>query len=182
MLTGKLILSMPQISDSRFNHSVIYICSHMEQGAMGLILNKVFDSVSFAEVLKQFDLNIETPFESVPVYFGGPVETGRGFVLHSNDFSHEGTMNIDENVSLTATLDILKSIAHGQGPSSYLLALGYAGWGPGQLEHEIQENSWLIAPADPKIIFDDRLQAKWTGAMQTIGVDTEKLSSEMGHA
>lgn len=180
--TGKLILSMPQIEDSRFDHSVIYICSHREQGSMGIILNKIFDTVTFKDVLKQFELNMDPHYEFVPVHFGGPVETSRGFVLHSNDYFHEGTLQVTNQISLTATMDILKAIAEGHGPHQFLLSLGYAGWGPGQLEAEIQENSWLVAPAKKHLIFDKNLHTKWRAAMEEIGINSEMLSSETGHA
>lgn len=180
--TGKVILSMPQISDNRFDHSVIYICSHREQGTMGIILNKIFDSVTFPEILSQFSISSDPYFECVPVHFGGPVETGRGFVLHSNDYQNEGTLKVDDNIYLTATLDILKAISESNGPSKYMMALGYAGWGPGQLEVEIQENSWLVAPGKSKYIFDKNLHSKWENALKDMGIDHDKLSSDSGHA
>ena len=181
-LTGQLLVAMPQMRDPRFMRSVIYMCAHSIEGAMGLVVNKLVDNVSFPDLLDQ--LNIQTgPVENeIFVHFGGPVETGRGFVLHSSDYVQDATLVIDENVGLTATVDILKSIAEGSGPDRSLLALGYAGWGAGQLDEEIQANGWLTVAPDVPLVFDGDLDGKWERAMDKMGIDFSKLSGEAGHA
>ncbi len=181
-LTGQLLVAMPQMRDPRFMRSVIYMCAHSIEGAMGLVVNKLVDNVSFPDLLDQ--LNIQTgPVENeIFVHFGGPVETGRGFVLHSSDYVQDATLVIDENVGLTATVDILKSIAEGNGPDRSLLALGYAGWGAGQLDEEIQANGWLTVAPDVPLVFDGDLDGKWERAMDKMGIDFSKLSGEAGHA
>ncbi len=181
-LTGQLLVAMPQMRDPRFMRSVIYMCAHSIEGAMGLVVNKLADNVSFPDLLDQ--LNIQTgPVENeIFVHFGGPVETGRGFVLHSSDYVQDATLVIDENVGLTATVDILKSIAEGNGPDRSLLALGYAGWGAGQLDEEIQANGWLTVAPDVPLVFDGDLDGKWERAMDKMGIDFSKLSGEAGHA
>ncbi len=181
-LTGQLLVAMPQMRDPRFMRSVIYMCAHSIEGAMGLVVNKLVDNVSFPDLLDQ--LNIQTgPVENeIFVHFGGPVETGRGFVLHSSDYVQDATLVIDENVGLTTTVDILKSIAEGNGPDRSLLALGYAGWGAGQLDEEIQANGWLTVAPDVPLVFDGDLDGKWERAMDKMGIDFSKLSGEAGHA
>ncbi len=181
-LTGQLLVAMPQMQDPRFMRTVIYMCAHSIEGAMGLVVNKLVDNVSFPDLLDQ--LNIQTgPVENeIFVHFGGPVETGRGFVLHSSDYVQDATLVIDENVGLTATVDILKSIAEGSGPDRSLLALGYAGWGAGQLDEEIQANGWLTVAPDVPLVFDGDLDGKWERAMGKMGIDFSKLSGDAGHA
>ncbi len=181
-LTGQLLVAMPQMQDPRFMRTVIYMCAHSMEGAMGLVVNKLADNVSFPDLLDQ--LNIQTgPVENeIFVHFGGPVETGRGFVLHSSDYVQDATLVIDENVGLTATVDILKSIAEGSGPDRSLLALGYAGWGAGQLDEEIQANGWLSVAPDVPLVFDGDLDGKWERAMGKMGIDFSKLSGDAGHA
>lgn len=181
-LTGKFLLAMPSMGDERFERSVIYMCSHDESGAMGLVVNYGFDQMTFPELLEQLDIDHEAPAEDVGVLAGGPVEPGRGFVLHSADFVQETTLAINESHALTATIDILKAIASGEGPSNYLVALGYAGWSGGQLEQEIQHNSWLVADSDDEILFRTDLDQKWPRAIAMMGIDISMLSSEAGHA
>ncbi len=181
-LTGQLLVAMPQMQDPRFMRTVIYMCAHSTEGAMGLVVNKLVDNVSFPDLLEQ--LNIQTgPVENeIFVHFGGPVETGRGFVLHSSDYVQDATLLIDEHIGLTATVDILKSIAEGSGPDRSLLALGYAGWGAGQLDEEIQANGWLSVAPDVPLVFDGDLDGKWERAMAKMGIDFSKLSGDAGHA
>ena len=189
-LDGQILIAMPAMSDERFARSVIYVCAHSTEGAMGIIVNKPAANIKFPDLLVQLEVipaaeRIELPVraEDVKVLKGGPVETGRGFVLHSADFFIENsTLPIDEGICLTATLDILKAIARGNGPASAILALGYAGWAPGQLEQEIQENGWLHCTADPELIFGADTEAKYEKALHKIGVDLGQLSSEAGHA
>lgn len=178
---GKLLLAMPGMGDPRFNRSVIYMCSHDKEGAMGIAINQRVDGLTFAQLLSQ--LNIETiPRHEIPIYSGGPVETGRGFVLHSPDYFQSATLKITEDVSLSATVDILSLLAWGEGPEKALLALGYAGWGGGQLEDEITRNSWLTVDATDDLLFNTPLEEKWTKALAMAGIDSVKLSAEAGHA
>jgi len=189
-LDGQMLIAMPAMSDERFARSVIYVCAHSNEGAMGIIVNQPAADIQFPELLVQLEVipaaeRIELPVkaEDVKVLKGGPVETGRGFVLHSDDFFIEdSTLPIDEGICLTATLDILKAIARGNGPASAILALGYAGWAPGQLEQEIQQNGWLHCAADPELIFGLDTAHKYDLALRKIGIDLGMLSNEAGHA
>lgn len=181
-LTGHVLVAMPQMEDPRFARSVVYICAHTPDGAMGLVVNKLVDSVTFPDLLEQLNLESGADNEKILVHFGGPVETGRGFVLHSADYVQDATLVIDDKVALTATVDILKAMADGNGPSSSLLALGYAGWAPGQLDEEIQANGWLTVRADDDLIFDSALESRWELAMAKMGIDFSKLSGAAGHA
>src|ERR1700741_3102298 len=189
-LDGQMLIAMPSMRDERFSRSVIYVCAHSSDGAMGIIVNQLAANVNFPDLLVQLEVIpasdlIELPQRAgtVKVLKGGPVETGRGFVLHSADFFiGNSTLPIDNGICLTATLDILKAIAQGAGPQSAVLALGYAGWAPGQLENEITENGWLNCDADKDLIFGDDTGSKYQQAMRKIGIDLGKLSSEAGHA
>lgn len=181
-LTGQLLIAMPTMGDPRFSKTVIYMCAHNEDGAMGLVINKPMPSLSFPDLLEQLDIEVPLPAEETQVLLGGPVEGGRGFVLHTTDFVREGTMIVDQTVAMTATIDILKAIATGEGPRNHLLALGYAGWGPGQLDSEIQANGWLSAPADEKLLFDTDLSTKWERAIAKLGISPHMLSGDAGHA
>lgn len=182
-LERQLLVAMPAMGDPRFTRTVIYMCSHNAEGAMGLVINKAYPGLTFPNLLTQ--LGIEPTIDNdIIVRLGGPVETGRGFVLHSTDYMRQGSVKLDESmgIGLTATLDVLRAIATGTGPQRSLFALGYAGWGPGQLDAEIQENAWLAAPADPDLIFDSDLDTLWERAVRKIGVDVAKLSSVSGRA
>ena len=181
-LTGQLLVAMPQMLDERFVKTVIYMCAHTEDGAMGLVVNKILEDIDFPDLLEQLDLNPAAGGTDIRVHFGGPVESGRGFVLHSSDYQQDATMVIDEQIALTATTDILRDIAEGDGPQSSLLALGYAGWGPGQLDSEIQANGWLSVDADPGLIFGNEPDKIWQGALAKIGIDGSMLSGDAGHA
>ncbi|MGQ0664732.1 MAG: YqgE/AlgH family protein [Pseudomonadota bacterium] len=181
-LVGHLLVAMPQMSDPRFERSVIFLCAHSADGAMGLVVNKLFDRLTFNDLLEQ--LNIETRAEAkqIRIHFGGPVESGRGFVLHSDDYVRDSTLVVPSGFALTATIDILKAIAAGAGPRHSLLALGYAGWGSGQLESEIGANGWLAVPADAKLVFDPELDRKWQSALAKVGVNLTTLSGQSGRA
>ena len=189
-LDGQMLIAMPSMSDERFARSLIYICAHSSEGAMGIVVNQPAANVNFPDLLLQLEvipaadlIQLPSKAETVKVLKGGPVETGRGFVLHSADFFIENsTLPIDEGICLTATLDILKAIARGDGPASAVLALGYAGWGAGQLESEIQGNGWLHCAADPELIFGADIDGKYEKALRKIGIDLGMLSSESGHA
>jgi putative transcriptional regulator len=181
-LAGQLLVAMPGMQDSRFAKTVIYICAHNGEGAMGLVINRVFDALTLPDLLEQLGIEASSPIETNCVYFGGPVETGRGFVLHTPDYIRDGTLMVTNGVALTATVDILRSIAAGDGPRRHLLALGYAGWGAGQLDSEIRANGWLNVAADDDLIFDRDLDGKWDRAMAKIGIDPRMLSDLAGHA
>lgn len=182
-LGGKLLIAMPSMGDPRFDRSVIYLCAHSEDGAMGLIVNKPAMDLEFSELLDQLDIKPDHPIEGIDVHYGGPVEHGRGFVLHSTDYgSQEATLSVNDQFGMTATLDILEDISMGIGPQSCLLALGYAGWGAGQLEAEIRENGWLIADAQADLVFSTDHAGKWAAAMKVIGIDPRMLSMEGGRA
>jgi len=183
-LTGKLLIAMPGMGDPRFEKSVILMCAHSEEGAMGLIVNKPMPDLGFADLLKQLGIGGEAPPASeIRVHFGGPVEHGRGFVLHSDDYATKSsTLQVGGGFGMTATLDILEHLARGSGPAQAFLALGYAGWGPGQLEGEIAQNGWLTAEASPEIVFALDNSGKWGKALKTLGVDPLTLSSDAGHA
>lgn len=181
-LTGQLLIAMPGMLDPRFQRAVIYMCAHSEDGAMGLVVNKLFGTITFHDLLDQLDLQVPEPKANFPVHYGGPVESGRGFVLHSTDYLREGSLLVDEEVALTATIDILRAMAEDRGPKRCMLLLGYAGWGPGQLDNEIQSNGWLNVPCDEKLLFDHDLDTKWEKSIAKIGVSLSMLSSDAGHA
>jgi putative transcriptional regulator len=189
-LDGQMLIAMPSMGDERFARSVIYVCAHSGEGAMGIVVNQPAPHISFPDLLVQLDvipaadlIQLPTNAGGLKVLKGGPVDTQRGFVLHSSDFFIENsTLPIDEGVCLTATLDILKAIARGEGPRSAILALGYAGWAPGQLENEIQHNGWLHCSADAELIFGQDTDGKYEKALKKIGIDLGMLSSEAGHA
>jgi putative transcriptional regulator len=189
-LEGQLLIAMPSMTDKRFARSVIYVCAHTPKGAMGIIINQRAEHISFPELLEQLkilddgdDPSVPAELRDINVHVGGPVETGRGFVLHSADYSaDDSTMVIDETVSLTATIDILKAMADGSGPEHAILALGYAGWRAGQLETEIQANGWLHCPSDIDLLFHGDLDDKYTRAMLKIGIDPSHLVCDAGHA
>jgi putative transcriptional regulator len=189
-LDGQMLIAMPSMSDERFARTLVYVCAHSSEGAMGIVVNQAAQNVKFPDLLVQLEVipaseRIQLPnrADEVKVLKGGPVETGRGFVLHSADFFIENsTLPIDEGICLTATLDILKAIARGNGPVNAILALGYAGWAPGQLEQEIQQNGWLNCPADSELIFGRDIEHKYERALAKLGIDPGMLSSEAGHA
>lgn len=182
-LCGKLLIAMPGMSDPRFEKSVVYMCSHSDDGAMGLIINKPTPEVTFANLLKQLSIETLPEASKTPIHFGGPVEVGRGFVLHTADYDlDEITLQVDEQFGMTATRDILTDIANDEGPEQALLGLGYSGWGAGQLEHEIQQNGWLTCDATLDVVFDVPDADKWVAALKLLGVDALMLSATAGRA
>ena len=183
-LTGQILIAMPSMSDPRFARSVIYLCAHNAEGAMGLVLNRLIDSITFRDLLEELKVEEEpvTDDAAPAIHFGGPVETGRGFVLHSVNYVGPDSMTLSGKFALTATVDILKAIAAGTGPQRHLLALGYAGWGPGQLDGELHENAWLSVDADPELVFGVALTEKWDRALAKLGIDASLLSTDAGHA
>lgn len=182
-LTGQLLIAMPAMGDPRFEKSVVYICAHSDEGSMGLIVNKPTPELAFSTLLEQLDIDPGPEARQIRVHFGGPVEHGRGFVLHSNDYSgNDSTLRVDDQFGMTATLDILEDLAKGAGPDQALLALGYAGWGPGQLEGEILQNGWLTTTAAESLVFAQDNAAKWSGALKSLGIDPLSLSAAAGRA
>jgi len=182
-LVGKLLVAMPSMDDPRFARTVIYMCSHSAERAMGLIINRPATHITFPELLGQLKIEPTYTSSSVPIQVGGPVETGRGFVLHSSDYyMSDSTLRISPEIGLTATLDVLRAIAAGKGPSRAILTLGYAGWDPGQLESEILANGWLHCDPDPDLLFDQDLDTKWARAIAKLGIRPQFLSGQAGHA
>jgi putative transcriptional regulator len=181
-LKGQLLVAMPTMGDPRFERTVIYLFAHSESGAMGLVVNKALDNITFPDLLSQLKITPGVTEQPIVVHFGGPVETGRGFVLHSTDYQRDATVVVDEDVALTPTVDVLKAIASGRGPRRSLLALGYAGWAPGQLDAEIQANGWLHVPPDEELLFSPNLGEKWPRAVAKLGIDVGRLSGAAGHA
>ncbi len=181
-LRGRLLIAMPTIGDERFERTVIYMCAHSpENGAMGLVINKPMPGVDFRELFEQLEIG-DIVIDQLPVQYGGPVETARGFVLHSTDYGSTDGTAVTEDISLTATLDILRAIATGRGPAQRLLALGYSGWAPGQIEAEIRANGWLVVDADNALVFGKDMAGKWSQALARLGVDSANLSGQAGHA
>ncbi|MEO0388164.1 MAG: YqgE/AlgH family protein [Pseudomonadota bacterium] len=182
-LTGKLLIAMPGMGDHRFERAVIFICAHSRDGAMGLVINKPAPDLRFADLLEQLEIDRSPLAPDTKIFFGGPVEHGRGFVLHTRDYTlPDSTMTVTDRFGMTATLDVLRDLADGVGPRSALLALGYAGWGPGQLESELQDNGWLTGDADETIVFETSTAARWTEAVTRIGIDPRLLSADGGRA
>jgi len=181
-LTGKIIVSMPSLEDERFFKTVIYMCAHSSQGSMGIIINKKIDYDLYPDLLEQ--LGIDKPLDNKKLFirYGGPVESGRGFVLHSDDMIRKETLNIDKGVALTSTTEFFDDLSSGKGPKNSILALGYAGWEPGQLEDEIIKNSWMTLSVDTSFLFDEEVSKKWTEAYKIIGIDPNKISFQSGRA
>lgn len=183
-LTGQFLVAMPSMTDPRFERSVIYMCAHSPEEAMGLIVNKPVDDLCFADILKQLDIKPHSAASSeIYVHRGGPVGARRGFVLHSTDYYQEdGTMKVSGDIALSATTEILRAIAEGNGPDHYFMALGYAGWGAGQLDEEIKNNAWLSVPADAGILFSPDCEKKWDAALASLGISPHMLSGQSGRA
>ena len=187
-LNGQLLSAMPGITNPRFESTVIYVCTHTEEGAMGLVINKQCENINFPDLLTQLNIDQsknnknKVELSKILLHEGGPVESGRGFILHSADYVQESTLIISETMALTATIDILTSIAIGDGPQDYLIALGFSGWGRGQLENEIRNNSWLSIEADEELVFRTDIGLKMPRAMAKLGVDLSLLSSQYGRA
>ncbi len=182
-LEGKLLIALPGMSDPRFEKSVIFMCAHSVEGAMGIMINRPIEGLKFRELMAKLELEVAPESPDTPVLFGGPVEMGRGFVLHSGDYeSADSTLPVSEDISLTATIDILRAIGQGKGPRKALFALGYAGWGPGQIEEEIRANGWIHCDTDTALLFDAELDSKWTSALRKLGIDASGLSFHTGQA
>lgn len=181
-LTGNLLVAMPTVGDSRFERALVYMCAHSKAGALGLVVNQLTNEITFPELLEQLGIDAPNGERAIKVHFGGPVEESRGFVLHSGDYLQDATLVVNNDIGLTASVDVLTAIAEGEGPRCSLLALGYAGWGPGQLESEIHANGWLHVPADEGLLFGADVSTKWGKALAKIGIEVSSLSGEAGHA
>jgi putative transcriptional regulator len=182
-LEGKLLIAMPGMADPHFEKSVIFMCAHSSEGAMGIMINKPVAGLSFHDLMEKLDLRVGAETPNFPILYGGPVETGRGFVLHSGDYeSSEATLPVSEDISLTATLDILRAMAEGRGPQHAIFALGYAGWTAGQIEDEIRRNGWIHCDCDPELLFEAELDDKWSAALRKLGIEASGLSPHAGHA
>jgi putative transcriptional regulator len=183
-LEGQVLIAMPNMPDPKMEQAVLFLCAHSDKGAMALCLNKLVSNITFFDLLRQLRIRPSRTLSGMPVQFGGPVETGRGFVLHSPDYaaSNNTTVNVANTVGLTATVDVLKAIADGKGPKHAMVALGYAGWGAGQLENEIRRNGWLTCPADEYLLFGPNLTYKWEHAIRKLGVNPAQLSRDAGRA
>lgn len=181
-LTGQLLIAMPGMEDPRFNQSVILLCAHTDDGAMGIVLNQPLAKPSFEGLLDQLDVKPVPPARQIRLCQGGPVDHGRGFVLHTSDWVGDGSLRVDDQLALTASLDVLQEIANGRGPREGLLALGYASWGPGQLDREMTENVWLSAPSEVDLLFDAEYDTKWRRALGILRIDPMLLSGAAGHA
>ncbi|TLP45649.1 YqgE/AlgH family protein [Cohaesibacter sp. CAU 1516] len=190
-LEGKFLVAMPTLKGPFFERSVVYLCSHSDDGAMGLVVNQISTQITFPDLLRQVDIlsdddqsiNLPAPARNMQVLNGGPVDQGRGFVLHSADFKLESsTLDVSDDICLTATIEILRALAEGKGPQSALLTLGYAGWSPGQLEEELQSNSWLTCSADQSLLFECEAEDRYQRSLDLMGIDLTMLSSEAGHA
>lgn len=182
-LHGKLLIAMPDMGDPRFAYSVVFISAYSEDGAMGIVINKPTTDLRLSNLLEQLDIEKRPEARDLPVHFGGPVEHGRGFVLHDRKYySDISTMDVSPDFAMTATLDILEELAQGRGPEHAIIALGYAGWGPGQLEDEIGQNGWLTCEADPELVFRTADALKWETALKRLGISALTLSAEAGRA
>ncbi len=182
-LAGKLLIAMPGMLDPRFDHSVVFLCAHSREGTMGLVVNKPAGDIDLGDLLQQLGIPVGPKAVGQPIFYGGPVEMGRGFVLHSGEYGVDaGTLRINDAFAMTATREVLEDISAGQGPRVALPALGYAGWGPGQLEGEIRANAWLTAEADQEIVFQAANADKWEAALAKLGISPLALSAEGGRA
>jgi len=182
LLTGQILISAPHVQDPDFEKVVIYVCGHDVQGAMGIIVNKHLGDLTLSGLLDHLSFSQDKLEHDLPIYFGGPVEPGRGFILHSDEFSHPGTLVLGNRVALTATLEILKAISEGEGPEHCLLAMGYVVWEAGQLDEEIQTPRWILSKTDPSLLFHTRAERKWRGTLTTLGISPEHFSEEIGRA
>lgn len=181
-LAGHLLIATPSVEDFCFNRSVIYVCSHSEDEAMGVIVNYPVKELDMEQIYEQLQITRKTESRDLPIHFGGPVEANRGFIIHSSDYSNDEAL-IDKNgITVSASLGLLKAIAEGNGPLSGMLVLGYAGWTAGQLEKEIEEGSWMVIPASKELVFGDNNEDKWQAAIATLGIDMGHFSRDVGHA
>jgi len=181
-LANQFLIAMPSLADPNFSQTVTYMCDHNEDGAMGLVINRPLD-LDIDALLSHLEINDTRRGQGyIPIYQGGPVQTERGFVLHREIGQWEASIQVSDDIALTMSQDIIEAIAHDEGPKNYLITLGYAGWGSGQLEEELAANAWLNGPADPAIIFELPVEQRWNAAAKHLGVELNNLSSDVGHA
>lgn len=181
-LTNHFLIAMPALADPNFHHTVTYMCDHNPEGAMGLVINRPME-MGMGELFRYLNINdYDISLDDLPIFQGGPVQTERGFVLHTPFGNWEASMTVATNITLTMSQDIIEAIAHGEGPEQYIIALGYAGWGSGQLEQELASNAWLNGPAESSIIFDTSIEQRWNASAKLLGVDISQLSNDIGHA
>ena len=181
-LSGQILISLPNIEDERFYKSVIYICAHSQEGSMGIIINKSLELNLYPSLLEQLGIDSSYTNKKIFFHYGGPVETGRGFILHSDDFIKKESMPIDNGIVLTSTIDFITDLKKGLGPKISILALGYAGWGPGQLENEISKNGWMTSSVSSNFVFDENNSQKWEKAYNLLGINPYSLSNNFGNA
>lgn len=181
-LTGQILVSSPFMADSRFYQAVIYVCGHDQNGAMGFILNKPLPSIMFSDLLDQLGIDHPEIKANLPIFYGGPVEVVRGFVLHGNDYTQDATVRVNDDFSITATLEVLKQISTREGPKNSILLLGYTGWSQGQLEQELNENQWILLKGSKEFVFEKPIEQMWSTAYQALGIDPHLISIESGHA
>jgi putative transcriptional regulator len=182
-LEGKILIALPGMPDPRFEKTLIYMCAHSGEGAMGIIINKPVEGLTFPDLMKKLEVEVTGNTPRMPVLYGGPMDTGRGFVLHSGDYeSQDATLPVAEDVSLTTTVEILRAMSEGRGPRNAIFALGYAGWSPGQIENELRGNGWIHCDADAGLLFGPECDSKWATALRKLGIDVSSLSAHAGHA
>lgn len=181
-LAGHLLIATPAIQESCFARSVIYLCAHNEAGAMGVIVNYPVENIHIDDILEQLDIDTTPLHKDFPIHFGGPVESNRGFIIHSGECAAEESLISQDGISVTASISLLQQIASGNGPKQGMLVLGYAGWAPGQLESEIEAGSWIVVPATRQLVFDTDNETKWNGAVSALGIDMGHFSTDVGHA
>lgn len=181
-LTGRLLIATPFCQDNRFSKAVIYICGHDSQGAIGLMINKPLESLTFLEFMMQLNIKVRGEKAYHPILYGGPIEVSRGFVIHSSDYCIDSTVTLPNDLAITSTLEVLRSVANGSGPSSYLVALGYASWLSKQLEQEIQNNEWFVSEPTPKLLFNVPFEDRWRSSFRMMGVDPSVVNLDGGHA
>lgn len=181
-LTHQFLIAMPNMADPNFDGTVVYVCEHSDKGALGLVINRPTD-LTLARLFDKIDLRLEiAPWRDEPVFYGGPVQTERGFVLHAPTGNFSSTLAVTEEIGLTTSKDVLEAVAEGNGPQRLLVTLGYSGWGAGQLEQELAQNGWLTVDADPRVIFDTPVRSRFSAALKLLGIDTLQLTGQAGHA
>ena len=179
-LSGKFLIATTSMSDPRFHKSVIYLVSHKNEGAMGIVINQPIIETKIKNIISDEGLKDSSNIDNIPITFGGPVDTKKGFILHTSEFKDETTVKVSDNIFLTSNINILKSIVKGKGPKKSLFALGYAGWFPGQLEKELSSDGWLVAPGNPKLIFECKIEKRWSEAIKSIGINPDFLTANSG--
>jgi putative transcriptional regulator len=181
-LKGQFLIAMPSMMDFNFAHTVTCLSEHNKEGALGIVINRMIPSLRAESIFKELKVDYISEASQIPIFIGGPVHENEIFILHGSPFSWEGSMQITPNLAMSNTMDLIRAIAMGEGPESYLISLGCAGWGPGQLEAELAQNAWLTCPATDEILFDYAVDDRWDAAVKTLGIDPVLLSDTAGHA